>query len=106
MTSERASAPEQWVRGRFLTQWEVSSFQPTGTSKRWWVSFLKPKDKAIKRLIDRAGPPGVEIEFFGTPSDPGMYGHMGLYERELVVRRIREPASPKKAKAETERESA
>lgn len=91
--------PRTWRRGRFLARWEVSSFQPHGDSARWWVTFAKPKDKALGTLLQRAASP-VTVEFFGKVSEPGAYGHLGLYEREFVVERVREVTE--EALAETE----
>jgi hypothetical protein len=101
-SKQESRARASWRRGRFLTQWEVSSFLPDGSPHRWWVSFSRPKDRAVQRLIERAGPPGITVEFFGVASEPGTYGHMGLYEREFVVQRIREPedaAEPKETES-------
>jgi hypothetical protein len=72
----------------FLARWEVSSFEPCDRKERWWASFEAADGQAIKTLIEQAQPPGAEVELCGTVSEPGNYGHMGLYDREFRVHQI------------------
>ena len=87
---DRSVSVPNWFRGRFVARWEVSSFEPCGESERWWTSFEAADGPAAQRLINNARPPGIDVELFGTVSEPGNYGHMGLYDREFRVQRIRE----------------
>lgn len=76
-------------RGRYLSGFEVSSFQPEAINERWWVSFRDHSSGEVRKLVEAARAIPIEVEFSGELSTRGEYGHMGLYHREFVVHEIR-----------------
>lgn len=92
-TATRAGASESsWIRGRYLAAFEVSSFQPLGSTERWWTSFDQDLADEATELIDAARGTPIEVELAGDVSVPGEYGHMGLYHRAFTVHAIRRMA--------------
>lgn len=81
-----------WIRGRYLAAFEVSSFQPEGSTERWWTSFDERLGNEARELVESARGTPVEVELAGKVSDPGEYGHMGFYNREFTVHAIRRKA--------------
>lgn len=78
-----------WIRGRYSLGPEVSSFQPNGGIERWWTSFSDTIATEANELMDSARGAGIDIELSGDVSEPGAYGHLGLYARTFFVRSIR-----------------
>lgn len=78
-----------WIRGRYLLGPEVMSFEPKGSSERWWTSFSETLAKEAAELQAAARGSGIEVELSGELSERGAYGHMGQYVREFRVQRIR-----------------
>lgn len=91
-SNQADSRTGKWVRGRFRVGFEVSSFQPDGSLERWWTSFADKLGNKADRLLEAARKEPVEVEFSGRISEPGRYGHMGLYQRTFEVTAIRETA--------------
>jgi len=73
-------------RGVFFYGFETSDFRVCGSNEIWWASGnLKP-------LIDVTPAPGsrgVYAEIQGELSPPGSYGHLGMYPREIEIRKVR-----------------
>jgi hypothetical protein len=82
---------EDWLRGRYQVGFEVSSFQPEGMSERWWTTFSRALASQVEALTESARGTAVEVEFAGIVSEPGEYGHMGMYRREFIVHAFRRP---------------
>jgi hypothetical protein len=80
---------QRWIRGRYSLGPEVSSFEPHGGSERWWTSFSDDIAPQAADLMEAARGSGVEVELWGDLSEPGEFGHMGLYARAFHVRAIR-----------------
>src|SRR5678816_1110562 len=80
-SNQSDSRTGKWVRGRFRVDFEVSSFQPDGSPERWWTSLADKLGSKANRLVEAARKAPVEVEFSGRVSEPGRYGHMGLYQR-------------------------
>ena len=79
--------PDGIYRGRYTKQFEVSSFQPCGTSEQWWVTGR------VKSLIARLTSGGfvrgaAYVELLGRVSSRGHHGHLGGYPREFTVERV------------------
>jgi hypothetical protein len=80
-------------RGHFVDGFEVSSFQPCGSAEEWWMD---PNDELYRATNYRFSHGTVYLEVRGHVSPPGHYGHLGVYRRELTVRRVllaREPTA-------------
>lgn len=83
----------EWIEGRYLLAPEESSFRATGGSEQWWTSFEDPRSPDVLKLQEAARGAGVDVEFAGNVSERGSYGHLGLYQRTIVVRGIRRKTS-------------
>jgi len=90
-----------WYRGRFVSRWEVSSFEPEDAAERWWASFEKADDKAAELLIAQSRGDGTQVRLYGEVSDLGQYGHMGLYHREFRIEKVGAVTRPPKLKEAT-----
>jgi hypothetical protein len=82
------------VSGYYTVGWEVQSFEPCGGG-RWWVSNPGPLMAAYREVVE-----GEYGTVFATVraevSDPGLFGHLGLYRRAMAVHElleVRRPAS-------------
>jgi hypothetical protein len=79
--------PDGIYRGRYTKQFEVSSFQPCGTSEQWWVTGRV--EPLIARLTSGGFVGGVAyVELRGRVSSRGRHGHLGGYPREFTVERV------------------
>lgn len=86
---------------------EAQAFLPCGLSQEWWLEFdtrspeldraLAEQEKVelssrLKECDRKTGLFGcdkwVYLELDGALSEPGRYGHMGWYSRELRVTRV------------------
>lgn len=84
---ETAPAPTpQTYRGRITIGFERSLFQPEGTNEFYWAKGplhtlpIERHDRTIDHFFD------VEVE--GVISEPGNYGHLGLYSREIRISKL------------------
>jgi len=75
-------------RGRYVKRFEVSSFQPCGSSKQWWV--VGRVDPLIAAVTSAGGFVGgtAYVELRGRVTPRGRYGHLGGYSREFTVERV------------------
>ena len=77
-------------KGYYSAGFERSSFVPVGTKERWWLTpkVAIPCEKYLGsgRLGDPI--PIVYMEVRGALTQEGRYGHMGIYNRELVANAI------------------
>ncbi len=73
-------------RGRITVGFERSEFRPEGKDEVYWVSG------AIRDLQFPSGDVhedrSIEASVEGVLSEPGSYGHLGSYQRELQVTKV------------------
>jgi hypothetical protein len=78
-------------QGFFSYGFETVAFRPCGSAEQWWVVG---DGAAMETLIEQysavAGADYAEVyvEVRGDPSDPGTYGHLGAYTRELSLTEV------------------
>ena len=80
-------------KGLWTLNFEVSAFVPCGSYERWWLgatheSTLHAQLKAVAgegSLVEHGHPQPVYIEVRGRVSEPGHFGHLGAYSRDLEV---------------------
>lgn len=84
-------------RGLYVVSFEVSSFVPCGGGvpgygRGYWLEFAE--DSAWEKYRE-VGTGVVYVEFEGTVSGSGNYGHLGLYIRRITATNVLEmtPAS-------------
>jgi hypothetical protein len=72
--------------GFYLHGFEISDFKPAGTRERWWIKWGAE--------VTRPAPCGPSNPCYavmrGQLSDPGSYGHLSAYRRELTVTEVLE----------------
>jgi hypothetical protein len=86
-------------RGVLSYGFEHSGFIPCGSKDVWWWDIENPDDAAwlhVDALHDRSceisGDPYcglVYAELDASLSPPGHYGHLGMYDRLMIVSRVR-----------------
>jgi hypothetical protein len=73
-----------WSRG-----FEISAFEPVGASRtRWWMSSFGNvawSALGLDAAAAAAAPTGVRVRIVGYLSPAGRHGHLGAYEREVLV---------------------
>jgi len=85
--SDLTVPPDGVYRGRYIKQFEVSSFQPCGSSEKWWVTGRV--EPLIARLTSGGFVGGgAYVELRGRVSSRGRYGHLGAYSREFAVEQV------------------
>ncbi len=92
LASTCALSRQQHVHGVFTYGSEVMSFQPCGSTERWWVS------EGAQSILHHSGapkspPPGqhfhtMYVELRGHISPKGQYGHLNGYSRSLAVKEV------------------
>ena len=84
-------------RGHYESRFEVSAFQPCGSTEVWWLEPGEPEPwyelerRATRALGDNlamANGAGVYVELRGDTTSSGRYGHLGGYERRVTLRSI------------------
>lgn len=87
-------APRSEVqRGHVVFGPEVSTFQPCGTDKSWWLTGEGDAMSLLRQTYDRVGPgasEGIYAEVRGVLSREGSYGHLGAYAREFYITGVQE----------------
>ena len=73
-------------RGLYTWGFEVSGFQPCGSSESWWVTAGDLHTRY--REVATADYQPVYVEVTGEVGAAGRYGHMGAYTREIAVRSV------------------
>lgn len=82
----------QRFTGLYADGFEMQAFTADGRGESWWVN-LEPEARAA---IDAAKGPQPRVPFGfriraeveGRLSEPGHYGHLGAYPRQLTVIRV------------------
>ncbi len=70
--------------GRYTCAFEVSWFEPDGSTERWWASGVLPGMDEPDRWRERI----YHVTVRGVPGPKGSYGHLGMCEREFVVEEV------------------
>ena len=79
--------------GRYVDGWEVKTFTENGhEDQRYWVA-MTPEARAV---ISATLPPVFEpaegvallVEFDGRVSPPGRYGHLGAFDRTILMEHV------------------
>jgi hypothetical protein len=75
------------MRGHFTYGFEVARFVPCGSSEQWWVSDGIDQ---VRRHVGQLGSGygTIYIEFVGVVSEPGKFGHLGAYRREVKIEQV------------------
>ena len=83
---------ERVVSGYYTVGWEVQSFRPCDGG-RWWVADPGPLMAAYREAVE-----GEYGTVFATVradvSEPGHFGHLGMYRRAMAVRELVEARLP------------
>lgn len=94
--------------GYYASGFEVSSFVPCGMSEEasygngYWLDGTADFYDQYSALVQSsgfdpsAGYLSVYVRFEGELSLPGSYGHLGAYEREVIVTELLEMSADKK----------
>jgi hypothetical protein len=103
-----AAWSEQTLQGRLKTASEEHSFQLCGQAERWWWSFdrlEKGHVEGYERWSEAAKSTCADasvvvcnmrvayVKAIGLVSPPGVYGHSGMYVREVDIVRIDEASA-------------
>lgn len=77
----------QRLTGHYTVQWEEQSFQPCGSSEKWWVSDPGPLLPRYRELVK--GDYGtVFVTVRAEVTGRGMFGHLGMFPRAAAVREV------------------
>lgn len=87
--------------GLYISSFETSAFIPSGqgcpgdASESYWLSAADPSFfERYNALASQTGSPlrgtVVRVRFIGRLSEPGSYGHLGAYPREITVEKLLE----------------
>lgn len=81
-------------KGFYSADWEYSQFEPCQALGEWWwltsdsLFFNRYDSVANYHGFDTIIGPTVFIKVKGILSDPGKYGHLEMYSRELEAKQI------------------
>jgi len=86
---QRDEGPKRY-EGLWDFHFETSSFTTADGEGPWWLSGEGETWPALTAPFTEAGTPWgtLEIVIEGELSEPGQYGHLGAYERELRITRV------------------
>lgn len=85
------------VSGHYRIDWEEQSFTPCGERERWWVSDPGPLARRFREVVPDGSYGTVYATVRVEVTDPGMYGHLGMYPRAAAVREVVEARAPAEA---------
>ncbi len=95
--ADTQAPPGQTHRGHYSYGFETSEFVPCGLDERWWVRgqegavYVGLLDR-LRRFDPKVDSPAakgrVYAEFRGDTTARGRYGHVGGYQRELVLHEV------------------
>jgi hypothetical protein len=86
--------PGAMFRGHYSTSFEHSGFKDCeDPSEPWGWWWSQGSRAAGSELFEELGPnpddpPGIYVQLDGVLSEPGEWGHLGQYERELTATHI------------------
>lgn len=85
---KESQSVSETFKGYFTKGFEISVFAPVGERQLWWVTGeVNPLLRAVTSEDGLVGGT-VYTEIIGTLSSPGSYGHLGAYNREIIVQRV------------------
>lgn len=91
VTGENSNT-DKYYRGSYTVGFESSAFSPEGSKERWWLSFAENVDRSKLQAVMHRTSPRVyktyHITVRGKVSQKGNYGHMGVYQRRIIVSEI------------------
>jgi hypothetical protein len=76
------------ISGWYRISWEEQSFTPCGGSERWWVADPGPLMARYRQVVTRGDWGTVYATVRAEVSDPGRFGHMGMYPRSIAIREV------------------
>lgn len=79
------------ISGLYRQGFEQSDFYPAKGGGPWWLTYDGDLWSKLEPFVQGSGrglAAVVRFEVIGEVSEPGRFGHLGAYERELVVERI------------------
>ena len=87
---EKAGRKSGTFRGHYVSAFETSAFEPCGSGEKWWVegNIVDLRKPANPSEPGEWEPREFYVEWRGTRSATGNYGHMGDYLRELEVSEV------------------
>lgn len=95
MFRNRRGPKPDLFEGTYLREFEVSLFRRDGSPEAWWI---RPDtlDGTPGLEPDGRGHVHARVRLTGWVSEPGGYGHLGMYDRELDVLHVQsaEPIRP------------
>jgi hypothetical protein len=86
LAAGRAGEPER-LSGHYTIRWEEQSFQPCGSHEKWWVADPGPLMRSYRDLM-QGGYGTVYVTVRAEVSEPGRFGHMGMFRRSVAVREV------------------
>ena len=83
-----ASRPEPvTLSGYYTVKWEEQSLRVCGERGPWWVSNAGPLLEPYRDLVE--GEYGtIYVTVRADVTEPGMFGHMGMYRRAVAIREV------------------
>lgn len=77
-----APEPREW-RGHYRAGWESAVFEPCGVGETWWAWS---GEKVLRHDTNGWGQAFVVVR--GRVSEPGAYGHLDRYRRQIVITEV------------------
>ena len=78
--------------GTYALAFEMQAFTADGNTEAWWAT-LEPQAQAdMNAALPPNGSPRfgsrIRAEIEGRLSEPGHYGHLGAYPRQITITRV------------------
>lgn len=77
----------QRLTGHYTVQWEEQSFQPCGSSEKWWVADPGPLLPRYRELV-KGNYGTVFVTVRAEVTERGRFGHLGMFPRSAAVREV------------------
>ncbi|MCC7077191.1 MAG: hypothetical protein IT198_08710 [Acidimicrobiia bacterium] len=87
-TADSGDAEGDVYTGHYSTGFEVSAFVECGSDEQWWVVGSAELTEEVEAAADSPPYEPVYLRVRGTLSEPGTYGHLGAYQRQLTVTEV------------------
>ena len=76
------------LTGHYTVRWEEQSFQPCGSSEKWWVSDPGPLMARYRELVKDGDYGTVFVTVRAEVTERGSFGHLGMFPRATAVREV------------------